>query len=142
MTSDTGEARRFSITFDPWYRWLSSVLGLPPSSAYLQIIGEQVEVRMGWAFRSRFSRSEVSSVSPLDTRPISRGVHGFSGRWLVNGAGRGIVRIGLSPAQRAYVMGWPIRLQELLVSVSEPSVLAAALTGTKPAQAKESRPHA
>ncbi len=154
--SDIGETVRFPITFNPWYRLLSSVLGLPPSSAYVQVTGEQVEVRMGWAFRSRFRRSVVSSASALDIRPISRGVHGFGGSWLVNGAGRGILRIELGPAQRAYVMGVPVRLRELLVSVSEVSVLAAALTGssgapetgmppndelqrTRPAQAMEPR---
>jgi hypothetical protein len=127
--SDAGEAVRFPITFNPWYRVLSSVLGLPPSSAYVQVTGEQVEARMGWAFRSRFRRSVVSSASALGIRPISRGVHGFGGRWLVNGAGREILRVELSPAQRAYVMGVPVRLRELLVSVSEVSVLAAALMG-------------
>jgi hypothetical protein len=154
--SNIGETVRFPITFNPWYRVLSSVLGLPPSSAYVQVTGEHIEVRMGWAFRSRFRRSVVSSASALDIRPISRGVHGVDGSWLVNGAGRGILRVQLSPAQRAYVMGVPVRLQELLVSVSEVSVLAAALTGstsapetsmppnnelqrTKPAQATELR---
>jgi hypothetical protein len=125
---DIGATTRFPITFNSWYRVFSSVLGLPPSSAYVQVTGEQVEARMGWAFRSRFRRSVVSSASALDIRPLSRGVHGFGGRWLVNGAGREILRVELSPAQRAYVMGVPVRLRELLVSVSEVSVVAAALT--------------
>ena len=42
-------------------------------------------------------RSDVASAAPVDLRPISRGVHGFFGRWLVNGAGRNILRIELSP---------------------------------------------
>jgi hypothetical protein len=120
---------RYPITFDPWYRWLSSVLGLPPSSAYVEIDGEEVEVRMGWAFRSRFRRSDVSSAAPADIRPISRGVHGFGGKWLVNGAGRGILRIELRPQPRAYVMGIPLPLRELLVSVGDPATLATALSG-------------
>jgi len=48
--------------------------------------------------------------------------------WLVNGAGRPILSVELSPPQRAYVMGIPVRLRELLVSVSDPSVVAAAVT--------------
>jgi hypothetical protein len=48
MTSNTADAVRFPITFDPWYRLLSSALGLLPSKAYVQIQGERVEVRMGW----------------------------------------------------------------------------------------------
>jgi hypothetical protein len=122
---------RFPITFDPWYRLLSTVLGLPPSSAYVQVTGEEVEVRMGWAFRSRFRRSDVSSAGAADIRPLSRGVHGFGGRWLVNGAGRDILRIELRPPQRAYMMGLPVRLRELLVSVGDVSVLAGALTGSR-----------
>ena len=31
---------RYPITFEPWYRWLSTVLGLPPSTAYVDIDGD------------------------------------------------------------------------------------------------------
>jgi hypothetical protein len=130
VTTDSVATIRFPITFDPWYRVLSTLLAMPPSGAYVQVAGEQVEVRMGWAFRARFRRSDAASAAALDIRPFSRGVHGFAGIWLVNGAGRGILRIALDPAQRAYVMGIPIRLLELLVSVGDASAVAAALTGT------------
>jgi len=120
---------RHPITFDPWYRGLSTILGLPPSTAYVEIEGEDVEVRMGVAFRARFKRSDVASAAPVDMRPISRGVHGFFGKWLVNGAGRNILRIELRPEQRAHVMRIPVRLRELLVSVGDPSALAKALGG-------------
>ena len=66
----TGATLRFPITFDPWYRVLSTVLGLPPSSAYVEITADQVEVRMGWAFRSRFPRSAIAAASPLDIQPL------------------------------------------------------------------------
>jgi hypothetical protein len=118
---------RFPISFDRWYAVLSSLLGLPPASAYVDLDSTRVEVRMGWAFRARFPRSAVSSTSALDIRPLSRGVHGFGGRWLVNGSGRGVLSIHVNPVQRAYVMGIPVRLRELLVSVSAPPALAAAL---------------
>jgi len=130
MTADTGAATaRFPISFDRWYRILSYAVGLPPSSSYVDVDKEQVQVRMGWAFRSRFPRSAVVSVSELDVRPLSRGVHGFGGRWLVNGSGHGIVSVQLSPPGRAYLMGVPLRLQELLVSVAEPTAFAAAFRG-------------
>jgi hypothetical protein len=130
MTSDTADAVRFPITFDRWYRVLSSALGLLPSQSYVQIQGEQVEVRMGWAFRSQFRRSDISSVAALDIRPISRGVHWLGGGWLVNGAGRGILRIQLNPAQRAHAIGLPVPLREVLVSVSDAPRVAAALAGS------------
>ena len=120
---------RYPITFDPWYRWLSSLLGLPPSTAYVEIDGDDVDVRMGVAFRARFKRSDVASAAPVDMRPISRGVHGFGGKWLVNGAGRDILRIELRPEQRAHMLRIPVRLRELLVSVSDPSALGKALRG-------------
>ena len=121
---------RFPISFDGAYRLLSSALLLPPSSAYVEIDGNQVDVRMGWAFRSHFPRAAVASVAAIQERPLSRGVHGFAGRWLVNGSARGILSIDLLPPQRAYVMGFPIRLRQLMVSVAEPSRLASALTAS------------
>jgi hypothetical protein len=117
----------FPISFDGWYRVLSSLVGLLPSSSYVNVDSEQVQVRMGWAFSSRFPRSVVVSVSEPGRRPISRGVHGFAGRWLVNGSGTGVVSIQLSPRQRAYVLGFPVRLRLLMVSVAEPGALAAAI---------------
>ena len=63
---------RFPITFESWYRVLSTVLGLPPSSAYVEVEGDDVAVRMGWAFRSRFPRTAVASAAPADMRTIRR----------------------------------------------------------------------
>ncbi len=123
--------RRFPISFDNWYRLLSTALLLPPSSSYVEIDGSQVYVRMGWAFRSRFPRLAVMSAMELRKKPLSRGVHGFAGRWLVNGSGRGILSIELvDPPQRAYIMGFPVRLRVLIVSVSDPAALASALKGS------------
>ncbi|MHB8137856.1 MAG: hypothetical protein ACYDGO_05645 [Smithellaceae bacterium] len=83
---------------------------------------------MGWAFRSRFPRTAVASAKETYGQTLSRGVHGFAGRWLVNGSGRGILTINLTTAQRSYVMGFPVRLRQLMVSVEEPAALVAALT--------------
>jgi hypothetical protein len=128
VISDTGATgTRCPISFDRWYRAISYAVGLPPSSAYITVSPERVEVRMGWAFRSSFPRSAIASVTAPEIRPFSRGVHGFGGRWLVNGSGNGIVSIQLSPRQPAYVMGFPLRVRELMVSVADPPLLAEAL---------------
>jgi hypothetical protein len=118
---------RFPVRFDPTYRVVSSSLLLAPSRSYVELDGEWVTARMSWAFRTRFPRAAVTSVQELPSRPLSRGVHGFSGRWLVNGSGRDILQIELSPDQRAYVLGFPVRLRQLLVSVERPDALAKAL---------------
>ena len=120
--------QRFPILFDEWYGILSRALFLPPANSYVEVDGHKVCVRMSWAFRSCFPRSAVVSVAAVNIRPFSRGVHGFAGRWLVNGAGQGILIIELEPRQRGYVMGFPVCLRQLMVSVAEPEALAAALS--------------
>jgi hypothetical protein len=121
------QPERISIRFDDWYGGLSTVLGLPPSKSYVEIDGDMVHVRMGWAFRSKFPIAAIVSAKETNENPMSRGVHGFAGRWLVNGSGQGILAIELNPSQRGYVLGFPVRLRQLKVSVSEPAGLAALL---------------
>lgn len=118
---------RFPIAFDGWYRALSSALFLPPAAAYVELAGERVTVAMGWAFSATFPRSAIANVTPLERAPLSRGVHGFGGRWLVNGSGEGVLCLDLVPTQRARVLGVRVRLSQLLVSVIEPRALTSAL---------------
>lgn len=120
---------RFPIRFDGWFRLLSSALLLPPTESYLEVDGDTVNGRMGWAFRCSFPRSAVARTERLTSRPLSRGVHGFAGRWLVNGAGDRVLTIDLQPEQRASVLGFPVRLRQLMVSVDDPDALAAQLRG-------------
>jgi hypothetical protein len=123
----TGKTR-FPISFDRAYGILSTALFMPPSASYVEIDGDVVAVRMSWAFRASFARSTVRSAARLAGRePLSRGVHGWWGRWLVNGSGRGIVMIDLSPQQRGWVMGMPVRLRQLAVSMEDPDGLVVAL---------------
>jgi hypothetical protein len=112
---------------NPW-RWLLTVLLLPQHFSYIRIDGDQVKVRLGWAFSAKFSRAAVASVT--DYRPVvSIGAHGWKGRWLVNGAHRPIATIRLSPTASARVLGFPVALRELLVSVDDRDVLRLALAG-------------
>lgn len=60
--------------------------------------------------------------------PLSIGVHGWRGRWLVNGSRRGLVTIEIEPPARARVIGFPVRLRRLDVSVDEPEALVASLS--------------
>src|SRR5579863_4553620 len=126
-------ATRFAIRFEPAYAVLSRMLLIPPANSTIEITDAKVSARMGWAFHATFARSAVRRTSLLGKRvPLTRGVHGWAGRWLVNGAGDGILVIHLDPPQRACVMGFPVKLRELLVSVDEPSALATALTNGAP----------
>jgi hypothetical protein len=127
MAGEQMSLQRFPIRFDAWYGKLSRALFLPPSSSHIEVSEREVRVQMGWAFRSHFPKTAVIFTTKADKKPLSRGVHGFGGRWLVNGSGEGILIIHLSPAQRGYVMGFPVRVRELMVSVAEPEAIAAAL---------------
>ncbi len=118
---------RFSIRFDQWYRALSSALFILPSDSYVEVDERDVLVRMAWAFRARFPREAVEAVVFPKAWVLSRGVHGFNGRWLVNGSGDGIVTMRLEPEQRAHVLGFPVRLRELMVSAEDPRALSDAL---------------
>lgn len=127
MTNISAGTKRFPIRFNAAYRMLSTALLMPPSQSFVEVEGDKVRVRMAWGFRAEFPRSAVRSVTSYDRTPLSRGIHGWAGRWLVNGSGEGIVSIALKPTQRAYVLGFPVRLRNLLVSIEDPAGLMAAL---------------
>ncbi|MEZ5251788.1 MAG: hypothetical protein R2713_22050, partial [Ilumatobacteraceae bacterium] len=78
-------------------------------------------------FHARFPRSTVREATADTHRYLSRGVHGWGGRWLVNGAGTGLVRIALDPVQQARTLGVKVKLRELIVNVDDPDALIGAL---------------
>ncbi len=121
--------RRFPIRFDPGYRRLSRALLISPERSFLEADESGVRVRMAWAFSARFPLGAIASVTERNMRPSSLGVHGFAGRWLVNGSRDGIVGFALRPGQRARVVGVPVRLDELLVSVDDVAGVVAACGG-------------
>ena len=114
--------------FDRFYGALSTALLMPPAKSYVEVDRGEIRVRMSWGFAAQFPKSTVKGLSRLARKPISRGVHGFAGRWLVNGSGNGIVIIDLDPPQRGHVMGFPVRIRQLMVSMEKPEQLMTALS--------------
>lgn len=101
-------------------------LGMTPGRSYLELGADEIVVRMGWAFHARVPRRAIGSARRVaDT--VSIGVHGWRGRWIVNGAGGPMVAIAVDPPARARAVGFPTKLRELLVSVDDPDALVAAL---------------
>ena len=98
------------------------VLGLTRRQSFLEIAAEHVRVRMGWAFRVDVPRSSISQAQAARAA-LSIGVHGWRGRWLVNGAAGPLVRLTIEPAARGRFAGLPIRVRELTVSVDDASEL-------------------
>ena len=109
------------------FRPLLTVLGAGPSVSAVEIDGGQLRVRMGWSFRADVPLASITSVEPFTGLVGGIGVHGWRGTWLVNGAASGVVAITVDPPVRAKVLGVPVRLRTLQVSVESPEDLIAAL---------------
>jgi hypothetical protein len=102
--------------------WLLTMIGVPPRTAYIERTGDEIEARMGWAFRTRLRRGDVVRTNRYG-RSISVGVHGWRGRWLVNGASEPIIGLELREPVPGRVLGFPVKLRELIVSVDDPDAL-------------------
>ncbi|MEA2130368.1 MAG: hypothetical protein QOJ85_3259, partial [Solirubrobacteraceae bacterium] len=113
---------------------LFTLLGITPGWSYIDVAPDIVRVRMGWAFGADVSRTSIRSARRV-RNAISIGVHGWRGRWLVNGAAGPLVAVAIDPPAPARVLGFPVRLRELVVSVDDPDALIRALSPVRAAAA-------
>ena len=119
-------AQRFDFRYGV-FRPLLSALGFGPAFSFIELDDECLRVQMGWSFRTAIPRHSVRSARPYRGLAYGIGVHGWRGEWLVNGAASGLVEIDIDPPTRATVLGVPVRLRTLRVSVESPEDLMAAL---------------
>lgn len=111
--------RVFEIRYDRWCGWLLALLGMGRRFSGVAVSEGHLEVRLGWAFRGDIPGSSIVAIEPYAGRVWGWGVHGWGGRWLVNGSSHGIVQIDFDPAARGRVCGVGVRLRTLLVSVDD-----------------------
>lgn len=104
------------------------MLGITRDSSFVDITRDDVVVRMAWGFRATIPRAAIRSARHDHDRILGWGVHGWRGKWLVNGSSSNIVRIEIEPEQRGRVLGIPVRLHALRVSAEQPDDLISALT--------------
>jgi len=109
------------------FRLLLSILGMGPAFSRVELDNGTLRVRMGWAFRASVPAQHVTAAQPRSGLVGGIGVHGWRGRWLVNGATTGLVAITVDPPGRAFMMGIPVKLRELTLSLEDPDALIAAL---------------
>lgn len=111
----------FEIRYAAPIKLLLTAVGMGPAQSGITVTPEELCVQMSWAFRANIPIRDIHhaqhSVPPLI---LGWGVHGWAGRWLVNGSRQGVVQIEINPAARARVVGIPVRLATLLVSVIKP----------------------
>jgi hypothetical protein len=117
VTSSSSLEIRYAALLKP----LLGAMGMGPARSGIKVTPDQLRVRMGWAFDAtipiRDIRHAERSVPPVI---LGWGVHGWAGRWLVNGSRQGVVRIDIEPATQGKVIGISVRLATLLVSVVQP----------------------
>lgn len=119
---------RIAIRFGRW-KPLLIALGLTPSRSYLDVGPDLVRVRTSWGFHADVPRPSIRSVRRVGNPfPGSIGVHGWRGRWLVNGAAGPLVAVDLEPPVRARTLMFPIRLRQLIVSVDAADEVVAKLS--------------
>ncbi len=107
--------------------WFYTILGIGPSVSAIEISTDTVFVKMGWAFRASIPRTSIVNVAHDRSRVLGWGVHGWNGRWLVNGMSQDIVRVTINPPARAHVCLVPVNLRQLRVSVTDPDDFIATL---------------
>jgi hypothetical protein len=119
---------RFAFRYDAWCGWLLGLLGHGRRLSHLDVDDTQLTVQMGYGFRATIPRTSICNVRPWTGRVWGWGVHGWKGRWLVNGSSNGIVVFDLEPPVPARVLLIPITLRELAVSLEAPDEFVAALS--------------
>jgi hypothetical protein len=114
----------FTLRYDTASRFLLTLFGAGPARSGIAV-EDDVACVMGRLFRGRAPRPSVVGASIVSDRVLSRGVHGWRGDWLVNGAGRGLVELRFEPPMRATVTMVPVKVRRLRVSVDDPEGLVA-----------------
>jgi hypothetical protein len=115
------------LRYERWFLPLSAPLGLGPGQSVIRVEEGKLRVEMGWGFRGTIPLSSIKKAQPNNDRVRGMGVHGWRGRWLVNGSSKGVVELTIDPAVRAYVAGVPIKVRTLWISVTDPDALIAAV---------------
>jgi hypothetical protein len=121
----------FTIRYSPELLPLFLLFGLGPKQSCVQVGQDSISVTMGWGFRATIPRQNVRAIMPDGGSVWGWGVHGWHGTWLVNGLSAGLVRLELEPGVRAWVMGVPVRLKVLRLSLNAPDELMSLLRRTR-----------
>lgn len=116
----TETSTTYAFRYDRWCGWLLGLLGHGRRLSRITVDAGTVDVRMGLAFHASLPFGTVVEVAPYDGRVWGWGVHGWRGRWLVNGSSHGLVTLTLEPSVPARVLGIPVRLRQLIVSLEDP----------------------
>jgi hypothetical protein len=120
---------RYRFSYTSFNRGLFTLLGIGPERSSVEVDREVVRVRMGWSFQAEIPRSAIRSIT-REKKPFGfgAGVHGWRGRWVVNGSNNGVVRLVLDPPPAARMLSIvTIKPRELFLSLENPTGFIASL---------------
>ncbi|MEW6154975.1 MAG: hypothetical protein AB1673_13465 [Actinomycetota bacterium] len=118
---------RYPIRFHPFHAVLMGALGMGRRVSWVEVTDDRVEVRMGIGFRATVPRASIVGAARHGRVWTAWGVHGWSGHWIVNGSGLGVVEVRIDPRARARVLGVKVTLRKLWVSLDDPDGFLAAI---------------
>lgn len=115
------------LRYAKWMLPLAVPFRVGPKHSEVAVRDGALHVSMGWGFSAEIPLASIKEAGPWEGRITSWGVHGFRGRWLVNGSSHGVVALTIDPPVKARVCGVPVTLRQLGVSVTDPDALIAAV---------------
>ena len=120
-------AASFEFRYDRWCGWILGALGSGRRFSRVVVTSTDLDVALGLAFRGVIPRQSIRSARRWQGRVFGWGAHGWRGRWLVNGSSKGIVVLDVDPAGAGRVLGFPVTVRELALSLEDPEGLCEAL---------------
>jgi len=122
-----GAPQWFTLRYGAFWAFALKLIGSGPEHSGIAVNDADLAIKMGRSFDGRAPRTSVTSARALTDTVVSRGVHGWRGDWLVNGAGDRIVELRFEPPMQSHVLLFPIRVRRLRISVDDPDGLVAAV---------------
>jgi hypothetical protein len=122
-----GAPQWFSLRYGAYSRFLLKLVGSGPEQSGIAVDDAALAIKMGRSFDGRAPRTSVVSARTLADQAIGRGVHGWRGDWLVNGAADGLVEIVFEPPMPGHVLLFPVHVRRLRIAVDDPDGLVVAV---------------
>ena len=122
--------QRFPFRYSRLSRWCLTPFLMGPRHARVDLHPDRLDVRMGLAFRAAIDRPAIADAR-VAAPGRSVGVHGWRGRWRVNGSRVPTAQLTIDPPSKGRFNGIPLRLREVRLGVDDPEGLVAALAARK-----------